>query len=210
MRWGILVLGIILIIIGIFLYFTGSNMVYVGNLAMNEINDYNVYGIPIGDLLKTLSPDVQTSYYSALNTVQSGQQIIMFGSIFGIIGLIICIAGMVAPSKKEKYQTKVSATSSPPVIIREEPKEILRPNRRCPECGRSIPFDAKRCPYCEKDFEHRKISQVEKKEVKEIKEEKKLVEKKELLQFCHECGKRLNEDVDFCPYCGNKLNKLEE
>jgi rRNA maturation endonuclease Nob1 len=43
-----------------------------------------------------------------------------------------------------------------------------------------------------------------------IKEEKKLVEKKEFLQFCHECGKKLDEDVDFCPHCGNKLNKLEE
>ena len=27
------------------------------------------------------------------------------------------------------------------------------PDRRCPDCGRIIPFDAKICPYCCKKFE---------------------------------------------------------
>ena len=27
------------------------------------------------------------------------------------------------------------------------------PDRRCPNCGQGIPFDAKICPYCSKRFE---------------------------------------------------------
>lgn len=41
--------------------------------------------------------------------------------------------------------------------VKKELKDIFQPsnknNRRCPECGRIIPFDAKICPYCKKDFE---------------------------------------------------------
>ena len=28
-----------------------------------------------------------------------------------------------------------------------------KPDRRCPACGRIIPFDARTCPYCSKKFE---------------------------------------------------------
>ena len=31
--------------------------------------------------------------------------------------------------------------------------EKKEPDRRCPNCGRIIPFDAKICPYCGKKFE---------------------------------------------------------
>ena len=31
--------------------------------------------------------------------------------------------------------------------------EKKEPDRRCPNCGRSIPMDAKTCPYCAKKFE---------------------------------------------------------
>lgn len=27
------------------------------------------------------------------------------------------------------------------------------PDRRCPKCGRIIPFDSKICPYCKNEFE---------------------------------------------------------
>ena len=32
-------------------------------------------------------------------------------------------------------------------------KESGSSDRRCPACGRVIPFDAKSCPYCSKKFE---------------------------------------------------------
>ena len=31
--------------------------------------------------------------------------------------------------------------------------EKKEPDRRCPNCGRSIPFDARVCTYCGKKFE---------------------------------------------------------
>ena len=31
--------------------------------------------------------------------------------------------------------------------------EKKEPDRRCPNCGRSIPVDARICPYCNKNFE---------------------------------------------------------
>ena len=32
-------------------------------------------------------------------------------------------------------------------------REKKEPDRRCPNCGRAIPIDAKACPYCAKKFE---------------------------------------------------------
>ena len=39
------------------------------------------------------------------------------------------------------------------VVVKSEVKESGKSDRRCPDCGRVIPFDAKICPYCKKDFE---------------------------------------------------------
>jgi len=35
-------------------------------------------------------------------------------------------------------------------------KTNKKPDRRCPNCGKIIPFDAKLCPYCGKKFEDMK------------------------------------------------------
>ena len=39
-----------------------------------------------------------------------------------------------------------------PPIGGEKPA-AAEPDRRCPNCGRSIPMDARTCPYCGKNFE---------------------------------------------------------
>lgn len=49
-----------------------------------------------------------------------------------ILGLIVLLSGR----ETEPYK--------PPVQKKDD--------RRCPECGRVIPFDAKICPYCGKKF----------------------------------------------------------
>ena len=123
MRGGILTIGIILLIFGIFLYFSGNNMV-------QQVEAYDVEGIPISEILK-LDSGVRAKY-------DAGKSLVMFGSIFGIVGFILCIAGIAAPRKK------------PEVIVQ---KKVTQKDRHCPNCGRSIPFDAKVCPYCGKKFE---------------------------------------------------------
>jgi len=40
-------------------------------------------------------------------------------------------------------------------LTNEESHKKLIPNfeiRRCPNCGRTIPIDARKCPYCTKNF----------------------------------------------------------
>ena len=39
------------------------------------------------------------------------------------------------------------------VIVKKPVTQKQEPDRRCPNCGRAIPFDAIICPYCKRDFE---------------------------------------------------------
>jgi len=71
--------------------------------------------------------------------------------VIGVILFIILIAYLLG-GKKTVVQTQQMAPASAPIIIREEsketPKQESKPDRRCPDCGRTIPFDADLCPYC--------------------------------------------------------------
>lgn len=194
MRGGILAAGIILLILGIFLFFIG----YSAMEEFSAVEEVDIYGIPIGKSAKYLNEDYMQNY-------QTAKSMEMFGLIFGIVGFILCIAGIAAPSKKFKLETSTSHT--PPIIVQQtQPRDTnTHSSRRCPECGRSIPFDAKRCPYCEKDFEKNRTIKIDKKEDTEVIDERKTVEKKEFLRYCPSCGKKLDEALDFCPYCRNKL-----
>lgn len=207
MRGGILAAGLFLLIIGIFLYFYGTELV-------NQVEAFDIYDIPISELLKTLSPDVRHQY-------ELGQSMVMFGSIFGIIGFILCIAGIFTPSKtssQPKQQSYSQVYHGPATRINEKVKDFkeknksLNSNRRCPDCGRKIPEDAKLCPYCGKKFK----MHFEEEEVKENKETKQEIvkennketvkeEKGKSPKYCPECGAKLDEDLNFCTKCGNKL-----
>jgi hypothetical protein len=69
-------------------------------------------------------------YKDAEKRGKSGILWLVIVILLGIVGIIIWLA------------------VRPP--IGGEKKEI---DRRCPNCGRVIPLDAKICPYCKKDFE---------------------------------------------------------
>lgn len=117
--------------------------------------------------------------------------------IIGVVFFIIFIAYLLG-GKKTVVQTQ--QTAAPPVVIhRETPKEKQKSERRCPECGRVIPEDAKVCPYCGKKFK----SHFE--EEKEEETKKQLKEKTKSPKHCPECGVKLDEGLDFCTNCGNKL-----
>ena len=86
MRGGILTIGIILLIFGIFLYFSGNNMV-------QQVEAYDVYDIPFSEVIKGLSSSARAQY-------DTGKSLVMFGSIFGIVGFIVCVAGIMASKEK--------------------------------------------------------------------------------------------------------------
>ncbi|MDP8202274.1 MAG: SHOCT domain-containing protein [Candidatus Tenebribacter burtonii] len=98
MRGGILVIGLILLVFGMFLFFNGSNMT-------GEFDRLNTGDIPWGELIK-LHPDAYSRY-------NSGQSQVMLGGIIGVVGFIICIAGIFMPYNKELKREKTEPNTKP-------------------------------------------------------------------------------------------------
>jgi len=85
MRGGILAFGIILLVIGLFFYFSGKDTI--------DHLERQAESVPFGELLQSLSEETQREYREA-------KQLTNFGTILAIVGMIICVAGLA--SKKEK------------------------------------------------------------------------------------------------------------
>ena len=83
---GLLATGIILLCVGIVLFFVGYNVV-------SEITAYDVEGIPISEWLMGLSPSLRQQY-------ETGQSYMQYGSILVIIGLISCVLFIILSRKK--------------------------------------------------------------------------------------------------------------
>jgi len=75
-------------------------------------------------------------YKDAEKRDSSGALWLIIVLITGLLGLIIWL--VVRPPEGGKKPNTSAATPS---------------DRRCPSCGRSIPDDARVCPYCGKNFE---------------------------------------------------------
>lgn len=67
------------------------------------------------------------------------------GGFLMVLGIVFVIAGLIV--------SVIGATSEG---MQKKPMQQSRA-RYCPNCGRSIPFDAKICPYCKKDFEQKTL-----------------------------------------------------
>ena len=75
-------------------------------------------------------------YRDAEKRGKNGTLWLLVGLIGGLIGLIIWL--IVRPPELTPGQRQA---------------ETIDTRRRCPDCGRTIPFDANVCPYCGKKFE---------------------------------------------------------
>ncbi|MFW9949354.1 MAG: hypothetical protein ACFFKA_04430 [Candidatus Thorarchaeota archaeon] len=114
-----------IVVLGVIILLAGILLAYVGNAGYEkDKNDYIM-----SKLGYRLYPP---SFYEDLMVADEG--IFVFGVILVIVSFIIMISGVFM---KEKNSL-------------ERKKQI---DRRCPYCGRAIPFDAKECPYCGKKFE---------------------------------------------------------
>lgn len=87
--------------------------------------------------------------------LQNPIQSLIDGGFVCFILFIICIIVFILilvfifGRKKTIIQTQQSVSS--PIIIPETSKQREK-ERFCPDCGRTIPFDANLCPYCGKKF----------------------------------------------------------
>ena len=103
MRGGILAIGIILLVIGLFIYFPAkSDLDYLESLEETDIA-----GIPVGKTVRI--------YYA--DRFAEAEQGIMYGTIFGLVGFIVCLAGVIAPAKEKernikKQELKIRATQA--------------------------------------------------------------------------------------------------
>ena len=88
---GLLATGIILLCVGIVLFFVGYNVV-------SEITAYDVEGIPISEWLMGLNPSLRQQY-------ETGQIYMQYGGILVIIGLISCILFIILSRKKPEEES---------------------------------------------------------------------------------------------------------
>ena len=121
MRGGIVAIGIALVIFGLFFYFIGNN-------AINEVEAYDVEGIPVSEFIKTIDTGTRNKY-------NIGQTMVMFGAIFFTVGFIICLVGIMA-SSKEKIGKKFSFLNTI-----EQYKDFHKSKAECEVCGNQ--FDSK-------------------------------------------------------------------
>ena len=97
---------------------------------------------------------------------------------FFILGIVVLLIGL----------KKTSVPQQPPVIIQQpSQREVSQPDRRCPSCGRAIPFDANVCPYCGKKFDELQRDTVQDK--------------------CPFCGFEIQSGDIFCESCGKKIKE---
>ena len=85
---GLLASGIILLCVGIAIFFVGYSMV-------SEITKYDVEGIPISEWVMGLSPSLRQQY-------ETGQLYMQYGSISVILGLTSCIVFIILSRKKQE------------------------------------------------------------------------------------------------------------
>jgi uncharacterized membrane protein len=91
MKKELLASGIIVLCVGIVIFFVGYSMV-------SEITTYDVEGIPISEWLMELSPSLRQQY-------ERGQFYMQSGGILVIIGLISCIVFAIQSCKKSEEES---------------------------------------------------------------------------------------------------------
>lgn len=142
MRSDILGAGIVLVVIGIFLYFAGNNMI--------ENATWSLFSL-----------DGASNFQHMRST---GSFMVMLGYIFGIVGIILSIAGIFAPTKEQRMKEIVGeqkmdcikdGTGQEKIEIehgeKEPEKEIneyIKIPKYCYQCGEKLVGVPKFCYKC--------------------------------------------------------------
>jgi len=119
---------------------TGKTILYVGIITSIAISI--VTSFYLADLLGEL--------FGSISTGSSGYSLFPFNQNIGIIGLLGIIPNMLYLFSFYIPYKRIKDGELVPVASSIGPGSFS--DRICPNCGRSIPFDANSCPYCGKDF----------------------------------------------------------
>ncbi len=142
--------------------------VSLGNLGVfsQMTNKYGVATFKIPAKVKgTYTPVIKTEYHTSVQSFTSTQKVVVKQKPFQIPWLWVII-GVVAAGVGGFFLYGFLA-------FRKKAKEYMV----CGNCGRLVPADADRCPYCGVVFEKEKVK-------------------------CPECGSLIDEDAKYCPVCG--------
>ena len=145
MRSDILGAGIVLVVIGIFLYFAGNNMIENATWSLFSLDG--------------------TSNFQHMRS--SGNFMVMIGYIFGIAGFITSIAGIFAPAEEQMKKViigesennhirsttgleKSEGTQVEREVVKndDETKENINVPEYCFQCGEKIEGTPKFCYKC--------------------------------------------------------------
>lgn len=127
MRNDMLVAGIILVIVGIVFYFIGTNML--------EESPWHIF----------------SSYSSYQSMRTTGNFMVMIGYIFGIVGVIVSIAGIASPDKREEMIEVIGeqkADQKDYKISDSESKGDIRLPKFCSQCGNKVEGSPMFCYKC--------------------------------------------------------------
>jgi len=121
----------------------GIYLLYWFAKTKDEMNENFGASVPTAILLIIPIANIYWTYKYAeafSEKVKKDNNAILWALLFILVGII---TPAIVQSELNKY-----AGSSPQATTQSSASD-----RRCPNCGRVIPNDAKVCPYCKKDFQ---------------------------------------------------------
>jgi len=85
-----------------------------------------------------------------MDSIFSGIQGLGEGCCLIVVAIIVFIVVIAYLLGHKRNKTTITQQSQPNIQM--PVKSEQKPDRRCPKCGRSIPFNSVVCPYCKHDF----------------------------------------------------------
>jgi uncharacterized membrane protein len=110
-----------MVAIGSILILVGGGLVYISYSTIDEIESYNILGLPIDDFLEEFNPELRGQYILA-------HFVILFGSIVLITGGILLYMGILSikPLKKTFQPKEHARLLSDGANLEEDPLKILQ------------------------------------------------------------------------------------